>query len=194
MPVVYWLKLKDYTDPLKQGYIGVSVNKDKRLSEHFNKLSSNKHENPVVQRYYNKYKSDIEVQILFEGSETDCYIKELSLRPVKHIGWNIAPGGNRPPATPGNLWNKGRKATDKQKQARSELWKEKGYKPPTREKCLWWNNGEYNTMSIIQPGAEWIRGRISFWWTNGKENKFATKAPGLSWNKGRVTPWLGKEK
>jgi hypothetical protein len=72
--------------------------------------------------------------------------------------------------------------------------KEKGYKPPTREKCLWWNNGEHNTMSIIQPGAEWIRGRISFWWTNGKENKFATKAPGLSWNKGRVTPWLGKEK
>ena len=49
-------------------------------------------------------------------------------------------------------------------------------------------------MSIIQPGAEWVRGRISFWWTNGKENKFATKAPGLSWNKGRVTPWLGKEK
>ena len=92
MPVVYWLKLKDYTDPLKQGYIGVSVNKDKRLSEHFNKLSSNKHENPVVQRYYNKYKSDIEVQILLEGSETDCYIKELSLRPVEHIGWNIAPG------------------------------------------------------------------------------------------------------
>lgn len=193
MAVVYWLKLKDYTDCTKQGYIGVSNNESKRLHEHLTKLERKKHENIIVQRHFNKHKDEFESIIIFEGTEEECYAKEFELRPIKHIGWNIAPGGGKPPSTFGHTWNVGRKATDEQKQKRSEQWKQNGFKPPAQTGNIWWNNGEKNTMSKECPGDNWVHGRLSFWWTDGKQNKFSSRQPGPEWKKGRFTPWIVKE-
>lgn len=75
---VYWLY--DSTCGLieETGYVGVSIDCNRRLKEHL-------HEGRMP--------ADSVMIILFEGTREECYDKEIELRPKPGIGWNRAMGG-----------------------------------------------------------------------------------------------------
>lgn len=89
---VYWIHRNIiHTDPHTEGYIGVT-DKDvyDRVAGHLR--STNLH----LSRAFRKYK-DIIVTELHEGSREQCLSIEQKMRPVAHVGWNVAPGGGDPP-------------------------------------------------------------------------------------------------
>ena len=91
MYYIYWIKTKDQTNILSEGYVGFSSNPERRLLEH--KVS-----NTVVGNAIRKYENDIELVVLYEfNNEIEALKKEKELRPKKRIGWNIAIGGQVPP-------------------------------------------------------------------------------------------------
>jgi hypothetical protein len=93
---LYWLHLPSHSDINSQGYIGVSNNPKRRLSEHL--ISKN---NPHLYRVLQKYPDEILQTIIFEGDEESCYQMEETLRPYPQIGWNINKGGSKPPSRTG---------------------------------------------------------------------------------------------
>jgi hypothetical protein len=96
---VYWIHLLEHTDIMSEGYVGVSNNPKRRLSEH--KLASKKqlNVNPYFERILNKH--SVTQTIVFQGTEEECYLQEEKLRPVKNLGWNINKGGQKPPSMKG---------------------------------------------------------------------------------------------
>lgn len=91
MYYIYWIKTKDQTNIMSEGYVGFSNNPERRLLEH--KVS-----NTVVGNAIRKYENDIELIVLYAfNNETEVLKKEKELRPRKRIGWNIAIGGQVPP-------------------------------------------------------------------------------------------------
>jgi hypothetical protein len=76
-----------------QGYVGVSMDAERRFKQHFDK----KH-NPHLVNAIQKYGWDtlIKKQILI-AEKSYCYGIEGKLRPTGNIGWNIAIGGDVPP-------------------------------------------------------------------------------------------------
>jgi|ERR1017187_4140587 hypothetical protein len=88
---LYWIHLPEHTDILLEGYIGVSRDPIRRLSNH-----KTGKRNPHLTNAFAKYK-DIIHTILLQGEEEYCYEIEEKLRPTINIGWNITSGGNRPP-------------------------------------------------------------------------------------------------
>jgi hypothetical protein len=108
--VVYWLHLKDHSDYLTEGYLGVTQDFEGRIKGHFNDIAKGKHKNPHLVNAVNKYGMDqIVREVILCGEEAYCYEIEALLRPKKATGWNIAPGGHRGPG-----WVKGRKKTPSQ--------------------------------------------------------------------------------
>lgn len=79
----------DYT----KGYIGVSIDPERRKAEH---IKYDKNGNVHLRRALDKY-CDVEWNIIFEGSDEECYALEKELRPRPNMGWNVAAGGGRPP-------------------------------------------------------------------------------------------------
>lgn len=110
---VYWIHNTHMTDPSTQGYVGVTNNLQRRVANHLSRLKNEHHENVHFQRAYN-LDDDLLVDIIFEGSETECYLKEQQLRPSRDIGWNINVGGTKPPTKVGNQHAKGNKGPIKQ--------------------------------------------------------------------------------
>ena len=95
---VYWIHLPNHTDPLTEGYIGVSRDVDFRINSHLTEIKNNTHTNNHLIHAVNKYGWDNLVkEVLITDDEEMCYIKETEMRPTKSIGWNIAPGGHRGP-------------------------------------------------------------------------------------------------
>jgi hypothetical protein len=95
---VYWIRIKDHTSVLDQGYIGVSKNADKRFREHLREIHKGSHTNPHLVNAVQKYgEENLILEILLSGEENFCYTFEADLRPMRKIGWNIAPGGHRGP-------------------------------------------------------------------------------------------------
>ena len=90
---------------MTQGYVGITRTEGRgdRLWRHFNKLKNKSHPNPHLQNAYNLY-NNLEVEIIFRGTEKDCIAKEIDLRPKKEIGWNILEGGGMPPSHKGKHW------------------------------------------------------------------------------------------
>jgi predicted GIY-YIG superfamily endonuclease len=86
---VYWIHLKDHTDPTEEGYIGVTSNLDRRFKEH------KKSKNPILLEAMKS--EEIVMDILFVGSYKCAFLREKCFRPKKNIGWNIASGGSAPP-------------------------------------------------------------------------------------------------
>ena len=84
---------------LNDGYVGVSVDVEKRISRHFNSMIENTHYNPVLSRAYRKY--DLQVEVVCGGTIKEMLDLEFKLRPKKFIGWNIATGGGLPPSNKG---------------------------------------------------------------------------------------------
>lgn len=110
---VYWIHTTDMSDSLTQGYVGVSNNTKRRLTNHFSKLRHSRHENQHFQRAFN-IDNDLVVDIIFEGPEAECYLKEQELRPARNVGWNINIGGAKPPTQVGNQHARGNKSAIKQ--------------------------------------------------------------------------------
>jgi hypothetical protein len=96
---VYWIHLPEHTDIYSQGYVGVSNNPKRRLSEHKLASKNGYKDNPFLGRILQKY--EVIQTIIFCGNDTECYAKEETLRPVKNIGWNINKGGSKPPSMTG---------------------------------------------------------------------------------------------
>lgn len=78
--VVYWIYDKNCKEIELDGYVGITVNSKRRFIEHNNKFS-----NVVC------------MEVIYEGSLSECIEKEIQLRPEPLIGWNVAAGGSIPP-------------------------------------------------------------------------------------------------
>lgn len=109
---VYWIHHPDHTDMFSQGYIGVSINVERRFNEHLKK-SDNRHLRFAIGKY--GWDTLIKKQILI-ADENYCLDIERKLRPNDGIGWNLVMGGGLPPKKIGNKyrlgkpsWNKGKK-------------------------------------------------------------------------------------
>lgn len=88
--VVYWLFDARCVCPWKHGYIGITVNFKNRLKNHRRKFG----------QAFNH-------QILFRGSNDDCLLLEVKMRPRPFIGWNWAEGGtpiSRAPKSAEHRW------------------------------------------------------------------------------------------
>ena len=80
---------------LSQGYIGVAVDYRQRFKTHC-RCSENIHFRRALDKY-----DDIEIVPLVKADEEYCYWLEEQLRPEPQMGWNISPGGKRPPTREG---------------------------------------------------------------------------------------------
>jgi len=89
--VVYWIRHKDHINPYEEGYIGVTVNFDRRIKSHFRFAEKQKHLNEHLQK--NLLSDNTKIDILYEGEEDFSYEIEKHYRPNLCIGWNLAKGG-----------------------------------------------------------------------------------------------------
>lgn len=102
---IYWIHLEEHSDPLTEGYLGVSKCVEERLNHHLKNIQAGKHKNPHLVHVVEKYGwENLVKDVLLNGEEAYCYEIEEKMRPKKAIGWNIAPGGHRGPG-----WSKGMK-------------------------------------------------------------------------------------
>jgi predicted GIY-YIG superfamily endonuclease len=93
--VVYWIHHQSHTNPYEEGYVGVTVDFERRLKDHLRESKKKTHTNQVLAE--NIVNSKIIVDLLHEGTEEECYEHERKLRPRTLIGWNIAVGGSKHP-------------------------------------------------------------------------------------------------
>lgn len=93
--VVYWIHHHSHTNPYEEGYVGVTVDFQRRLKDHLRESKKNIHRNQILSENITNEK--IVVDLLLEGSEEECYDYERKLRPKTMIGWNIAVGGANHP-------------------------------------------------------------------------------------------------
>ena len=94
---VYWLHLKDHTDPYSEGYIGISNQVKVRFQAHIRGaygVTSRKLHSIIEECG----KENILCSILFEGTPEECVSKEAIYRPTKGIGWNVYSGRTIPPS------------------------------------------------------------------------------------------------
>ncbi len=97
---VYWIHLPEvHTNPLNDGYIGISKDYKKRFKDHYAEIKHHPHYK--LSRALNKYK-DIDIMVLHSGfTQDEALIIENIYRPLEKIGWNIAKGGGMPPSPKG---------------------------------------------------------------------------------------------
>jgi hypothetical protein len=91
---LYWIKLKEHTDPRKQGYVGVSVSGiNKRMSKH--KYDAANGSDFIVHKAMRKYGDNIEAVVLLKADQEFCLMVERELRPNYQTKgtWNINAGG-----------------------------------------------------------------------------------------------------
>ncbi len=87
---LYWIKDLSHNNPLTEGYIGISADPHERFDTHQKAQS-------YVGNCIRKYTT--ELQILEQRNSLDEILElENEYRPKQRIGWNIAPGGQCPPA------------------------------------------------------------------------------------------------
>ena len=84
---VYWIHLDSHLS-WKDGYIGVSIDPDRRFNEHQNPKQKFK-----LHEEIEKYKDHIRYDIIYCGLEKSCYSIEKELRPTSYVGWNESAGG-----------------------------------------------------------------------------------------------------
>lgn len=104
--LVYWIHKNEHTDPLTEGYVGITNNLPRRLLEHKQTTGT------ILFGVFKKYQ-DIKITILEENISLEQAIQtEIEYRPGYRIGWNICPGGGVPPNDRENHHNKGRVVTE----------------------------------------------------------------------------------
>ena len=97
--VVYWLHRKTHKNILTEGYVGITINPERREKE-YRRVSGTGLHNIHLTRALEKY-DDIVFEVIFDGTRDECINEEIRLRPEKNIGWNIAMGGFFPPDVTG---------------------------------------------------------------------------------------------
>lgn len=85
---VYWLYDGNCKNIETDGYVGISREPHRRLMEH---------------RQSGQFSNVFCMEIVFEGSRSECISKEIKLRPSELIGWNNAPGGRTTPKRYGKM-------------------------------------------------------------------------------------------
>ena len=105
---VYWIHLEQHTDPLTEGYIGVSNQPKARFRAHTTDNTSSG--SSVVKQMVELYGlTAIKHTILFQDSNFEvAQAKEFEYRPTPNIGWNLAKGGG---VSPSNIGRKHSKET-----------------------------------------------------------------------------------
>ena len=94
MPIyyVYWIRYSHHTDPLNEGYVGVSTKPENRFKYHSSEKYNN---NPIL---FRAIKKGAQQEILYSFEDKNqAYTEEASMRPNPRIGWNIIPGGDSKP-------------------------------------------------------------------------------------------------
>lgn len=95
---IYWLRHKDHTCLLSQGYVGVSKNPKERIRHHFKNAFGGYHTDKSLTKAIKKYgKENIVVEIILIAENSYCYQVEQKLRPKSFIGWNMREGGYHTP-------------------------------------------------------------------------------------------------
>jgi predicted GIY-YIG superfamily endonuclease len=113
---VYWIHTKQHSDPYKEGYIGVTNNIKNRINAHKYVKKT------ILYNAFNKYGDDMIVDIIHQNiTEDNALIIENNYRPDERIGWNIVPGGGKPPVQSGPSPIKGTKWTDEQRKRLSVI-------------------------------------------------------------------------
>lgn len=98
---VYWIRAEHHSDIKSEGYVGVSKNAKKRW-EYGHKWAHAKgrHDNPKLSHAIAKYGWESLVKtVVVIADESYCYDLENKLRPSNEIGWNLVPGGCKPPVS-----------------------------------------------------------------------------------------------
>lgn len=90
MYCVYWIRLEEHTDPLVQGYIGITSNLKERIRAH----RKNKRKT-VLTSVAKKYGwENLITESLYENLDQLAALSiEQTLRPTMRIGWNCQRGG-----------------------------------------------------------------------------------------------------
>ena len=144
---LYWIHTKDQSDPLFEGYIGVTKDIHQRLDLH-------KKSDYIVGRALRKY-SDIRVDILKSNiSESEAYSLELSYRPTENIGWNIAAGGR------GSVGNLIPSSKTRQRMSLSQKERHKKYGAPCSGKT-WKRSAEANRKISDVLKAKYDNGYVN---------------------------------
>lgn len=95
---IYWIHFNTFTDPYNEGYVGITNNINRRLSEH------TKSHNLQLKEALGH---DATYKILHDNlSYSEACEYEYNYRPRKNIGWNISTGGNIPPNQKGSIKSK----------------------------------------------------------------------------------------
>lgn len=173
---VYWIHTPDQTDILSEGYVGISCQPDRRFKDHKKGKT-----NPHLTRAFAKY-SDIVSTIVLCGSEDYCIEVETKLRPTENIGWNVAPGGGKPPSSKGkpktqkqlesSRKNRGRTRSEDFKKFMSEIKTGITVGPCSetrkhnisekRKGKVWYTNSNRSLSTCCYPGEEpvgWVQGQ-----------------------------------
>lgn len=94
MAFVYWIHLKEHTDILTEGYIGItSRTVNQRLNQH-RLAGRSKRSNRGIAKVFKTHGDDLIITTLCECSIEYAGDLEFKLRPEENIGWNVAIGGN----------------------------------------------------------------------------------------------------
>ena len=171
MTKVYWIRHIKHNDVLSEGYVGITNNLDVRLKYHTERNTNKKLRNAI-----NKYGDEIIVDVLYEYDTEEAAIqKEEELRPKEFIGWNLAPGGGKPPSIKDYP-----EAIDKIRESVSKLnnnpYCEKTHSKETLEKSKktrqkksykWYHNPETLDRRLIATGEE----KIPEGWQPGQKPK-----------------------
>lgn len=95
---VYWIRHKEHTNLLAQGYIGVSKNLKERLRHHFKNARGDYHSDKILTKAIKKYgEQNLVSDVVVISNEKYCYELEQKLRPKSFIGWNTREGGYHTP-------------------------------------------------------------------------------------------------
>lgn len=107
---VYWIRKIEHTNPLCEGYIGITNNLHRRLQEHKRTQKS------IVYNALNSI-DNIQIDVLHTvDTALDALEYEKMYRPSERIGWNICAGGGMPPSAEGRVSNmKGKKFSEEHK-------------------------------------------------------------------------------
>lgn len=97
MHYVYWIRYDTHSDPLTEGYVGVSVRPPERFYQH-----SVGDKDSIVRRGIENGATQ-EILYSYDTAE-EAYAKEFEMRPTERIGWNLTFGGNNPPNHYGQDW------------------------------------------------------------------------------------------
>ena len=170
---LYWIKKPSHNNPLTEGYIGITKNLKERLQKHTSDSA-----NPMVKAIVKN--NDYEIKILKRNmSEWDARRVELSMRPHKNIGYNLAEGGGMPPNRKGMTSDthklRGFERTDNQKRASSEHSERMKGRTP-------WNKGKTGVQK--HATKECIYRGIKFSSMTEAANHFGVTISAVSrWNK-----------